>query len=72
MNLIYGFQCKTPRCLVWLEVGELYEDTNRTQHHPINLGTDPLEITCPSCKRSYKYTISEVQRWERVREKALY
>lgn len=56
---VFGFQCKTPGCLAWLKMGEMAEDSARAVHFPINLGTDPLELTCPDCLKAHEYYFSE-------------
>jgi len=56
---VFGYQCKTPGCSVWLKMGEMPEDSARAIHFPINLGADSVEITCPDCLQAHEYRFSE-------------
>jgi len=58
---VFGYQCKTPDCPAWIKMGELPEDSSRAIHVPINLGDDPIELTCPDCRRAHNYSFSEIQ-----------
>ena len=56
---VFGYQCKTRGCPAWLKMGDLPEDSARSIHFPINLGTDPIELTCPDCLQTHKYYFAE-------------
>jgi hypothetical protein len=56
---VFGFPCKTPGCEAWLGVGALAEDSERAIHQPINLGDDPVRLTCPDCEQAHDYNFYE-------------
>jgi hypothetical protein len=67
---VFGFQCKTVGCPAWLKVCDIAEDSPRAIHVPINLGPDPVELTCPDCLQSHDYYFSEHQIRKVVHEAA--
>jgi hypothetical protein len=58
---VFGFPCKTPGCQTWLKLGEMPEDSARTIHIPINLGSDLSRLQCPDCGQTHDYYFCEKQ-----------
>jgi len=59
MSRMVGFNCKTSGCEAFLVLREIPDDTARAVYNPINLGPDPVALTCPDCRQTHDYSWSE-------------